>query len=185
MIQIPTKRAGGEALPYLRLGRGDRPQLHPPSGDSSDGPDLSSLQHPQQLDLRLEREARHLVEKEGTPCGGAEESRSIGYCAGKCPPTMPEELPFNKLAGQRAAVNVHQAPGPATPPVNGLREQLFPCPRLADQENVKVAGSERLSNLHGAEKGSGAAENSGSFCPGESLRTGGRVAARKAAVVWR
>jgi hypothetical protein len=64
--------------------------------------------HAQQRGLRLGRQGIHLVEEEGTPVGLADQAGGLGFRVGESAATVAEQLAFDGVFRQGAAIDRHE-----------------------------------------------------------------------------
>src|SRR5205809_3017669 len=88
--------------------------------------EFAFLQHPQQLDLQIERSAVDLVEENRARVSRLETTRSIVDRAGECTADMAKELAFKEALAQGAAIHTNEGTaGPHAEPMNGSGDHLL------------------------------------------------------------
>ncbi len=98
------------------------------------------FEHAQQLGLHGERQLADLVEEDRSARSGLERAGPRPHRAGEGAPRMPEQLPLDERAGQRRAVDDDERlRGALRGRVDGARRQLLAGPRLAEQQDRRVA----------------------------------------------
>ena len=108
--------------------------------------ELVLLQHAEQLDLQLGRGGVDLVEEDGAGVGGLEAAGAVVDGAGERAADVAEQLAFQQVLGQGAAVDADERAAAArAEPVDGLGDQFLAGARLAQQQHRGV----RLGHLPG------------------------------------
>ena len=94
--------------------------------------------------MQLRRGGVDLVEEDGAGVGGLEAAGAVVDGPGERPADVAEELAFQEVLGQRAAVDANERAAAArTEPVDRLGDQLLARARLAQQQHRGV----RLGHL--------------------------------------
>ncbi|HMG17662.1 MAG TPA: hypothetical protein VK573_02970 [Gemmatimonadales bacterium] len=95
---------------------------------------LSGVQHPQQLRLTIQRQLMQLVKEEGTAVSGGNEPLAVNGIRIRSAP-RPEQQPLDQVLRERAAVEIHDPPAPATPGMDVLGEHFLAGTGFAHKKN--------------------------------------------------
>ncbi len=98
------------------------------------------MQRAEDRRLRRGAELAHLVEEESSFVRDAEEPRLVGGGAGERAFADAEELCLDQVRRERAAVDRDEGPLPAGQIVHRARHDLFPGPRLTEDEHGQRRG---------------------------------------------
>src|SRR5262249_42181073 len=109
----------------IAVGGGDDAQIDGDRARRADGCDLALLDDAEERRLRLERQIADLVEKQRPTVGRAYEAQTVGEGAGERALPVAEELGFDELGGERAAVHRDERAGSTRARVDRLREDLL------------------------------------------------------------
>jgi len=108
----------------------------------ADATDLAALEHPQQPRLQRPRQFADLVQKQCAAVGDLEEPGPMLVGAREGAAAMTEQLAFDEVLRQRAAVHRDEGPrGAAAPLVNRAGDELLARPRLPAHEHRRIARS--------------------------------------------
>ena len=103
----------------------------------AESPQFALLQHPKQLDLEVWRHFPDFVEKERSAVGDLEEAGLVSIRIRKGPATETEEFTLEELAGERAAVEGHEAlPRPRTLAMDCPGDDFLAGTRLPFEEDA-------------------------------------------------
>ena len=134
--QVFAQLAGADRLHRVAVGRGqdaDIGLLHLGRPDPHEG---AGLEHAQQLDLQVERHLGDLVQKERAAAGSLEEADVLAVGAGEAPLLVAEDLAFDQVRRDRAAVDREERAGaPPAQVVHGLRDDFLAGAALAGDEH--------------------------------------------------
>ncbi len=119
-----------------------------------DGPDGLLLNRAQQLYLHVQRQLGGLVQEQGSALGGLKESRFVRHRPREATLQMPEELAFEQIARDGAAVDRDvRVPRTRALFVNHARHELLAGARLTADINRRLAARHfpygRAGPLHG------------------------------------
>ncbi len=112
------------------------------------------LQRPQQLDLHGRRHGADFVQEQRAAGGGLEQALAVGAGAGEAALDVPEQLAFEQMLRDGAAVDRHERPaGARALGVDQARHALLADTRLAADEHRRLAarelGDHDPQRLHG------------------------------------
>jgi hypothetical protein len=125
-IQILSKAAGSDFVLKVPVGGGHHPHINAYRLAAADRVDLALLQHPQQLDLHVQRQVADFIEEDGAAVGQLEAANPVGHGPGESPLAVTEELAFNQILGNGRTVDGHKiATAPLRLLMQGSRHQLF------------------------------------------------------------
>src|SRR5262249_43045962 len=147
-VEIGTKALrlhfGAQAL----VGGGDDAHVDLVVVRAADALDLATLEHAQDLRLQIERELADLVEEDRAARCGFEGALARSDRAGEGAALVTEELAFEKLRGNRAAVDDDERPvAPHALAVDRLRRRFFSGARFTFDEHGRVARRSALEKL--------------------------------------
>ena len=137
---------------------------------AADALETALLQHAQQLDLHLQRHVADLVQEQRAAFGKLEAADAGRQCAGKCAFFMAEQLAFQKIRGNGAAIHRHERMSrPARQLVNVARHHFLAGAGLAQDQHIGIEGSDLLDEpMHRAHGARGAARTKAMGCPAAS-----------------
>ncbi len=94
----------------IPVGCGDDADIHLERLTASHPFELSLLQHPQKLDLGVERQLGHFVQEQRSSVSQFESAHPSLGRSGKGAFFVAEQLAFNETRGNRAAVDLDEGP---------------------------------------------------------------------------
>src|SRR5271163_3197542 len=121
MKKILAKAAGGDGSVEILIGGGDYTHVDCDLTVASQAVEGRTIQHTQQLDLRLKLQFADFVEEERALVGEFEQAGLGRIGPGEGALFITEQLALDQILGQRGAVDVD--PGPAAP-VRGLMNRV-------------------------------------------------------------
>jgi hypothetical protein len=123
-------------LAQVAVGRGDHADVDPRRPGLAHAPDLTLLQHAQELRLQVEGQLADLVEEERPTVGRLDQPLLRLGRAGERAAHVAEQLGRDQLARDGPAVHDHERPGGARRgAMDGLGDRLLPRPGLPFQED--------------------------------------------------
>ena len=116
---------------------------------AADPLDKAVLQHPQEADLRFERQFADFVQKQRAHVGPLEPALASLGRAGETAPFVAEKLRIDQLAWNRAAVDAKERPAVAVAAVvDRAGDQLLARTRLAQDQHRHVGPADHFDALH-------------------------------------
>ena len=119
---------------------------------AADPLETALLQHAQQLDLHLQRHVADLIEEQRAALGEFEASEAGRQRAGEGALFVTEQLAFQKIGGNRAAIDRHERmPGAPGQFMDVAGDHFLAGSRLAENQHIGIEGSDLLDQaMHGA-----------------------------------
>ena len=108
--EVLAKAAGGDGLGENHVGGGDHAAIGLDRVGSADALESAVLEHAQQLGLHSQGHLADLVEEQSASLRQVEPAFLLAIGAGEGPAFVAEELAFEKVLGQRRAVDGDQRP---------------------------------------------------------------------------
>src|SRR5262249_33771520 len=134
--QILAKTVCPDHFSKVAVGRGDQTDIDLNRLVRSDSPDLTLLNHAQQLHLETEGSFRNLVEKNRSAARALEQAFSRARRASERTSLMAVEFAFKQCFGQRAAIHHNERRARALAvSVNGAGDKFLSRPAVANNEN--------------------------------------------------
>jgi hypothetical protein len=129
---------------------------------AADRSDRPLLQHPQQLDLHLQRHLPDLVEEDGAAGGLGEQAGAVAAGVGERALDVAEQLALEQVGRHRAAVDGHERLVLARAQVvDGAGDQLLAGAALAGDEHGRVAVGDPVDQLADPADGRALADDAG------------------------
>ena len=137
--QVLTELAAPYPLAQILVGSGDNAYIHMHLPVGAQRHDHPLLNEAQQRYLCLGRQLVYLVEKQGSPVGDFQLAFGALFGVGKGPLFIAEELRFDQVLGDSAAVDRHEAAGcAAAAAVDEPGDHLLAGTRFAGQQHRRV-----------------------------------------------
>src|SRR5262249_27329654 len=137
--EISAEPSRSNRLREVAIRRRNDPHVDADRSVRPDRLELLLLEHPQELDLRLERKLADLVEEDRSTVGQLEASHPPFEGAGEGALHVAEELALDQAGRDGGAVHLHERPvAPGAPVVYGPGDQLLPGPGLSLDQHAGV-----------------------------------------------
>src|SRR5579885_598427 len=135
-------------LGQVHVGRADDPHVHLDAAVRAELLDLPLLEHAEQLELHVERDALDIVEKERAAARQLDLAHAVVNRARERAALVAEELALEQRVGERGAVDGDEAAVlPLALEVNRPRRELLARPRLAVDQDRRVVLREHADRL--------------------------------------
>ena len=137
VVEIFAQLTATHRVHRLAIGRGNDPHVGLEGLVRADPHERSSLEHPQQLDLKIERHLGDLIEEQRAAVRPLEKAAMLPDRPGKAALLVTEEFALNQLRRDRTAIDRQKGMG-ATPRqfMNRLRDHFLAGPALAHQQHA-------------------------------------------------
>jgi len=165
--EVFAEGAVGDGRFEVDVGGGEDAGVERAGFIGADGAELVFLEGAEEFDLELEGELADFVEKEGAFAGLGEEAMAVGVGAGEGAFDVAEELAFDEVGGEAAAVDDDKgevAAGAGV--VDGAGDEFLACAGLAGDEDGLAGGGDVGDLAEELLHAGGVADEAGEFVAG-------------------
>src|SRR5207237_927738 len=145
IVEILAERAGLDQRAQVAMRRRDDSNVHAAHLGLAEAANFVSLEHAEELRLKLHRQIPDFIDEEGAFVSRLEDTLARGDRAGERAARMPEKLRFDESRAHRAAVEDDEwFAGPFSLAVERSRDELLAGARFADYEHRLIVGRKAL-----------------------------------------
>ncbi len=149
MVEVAPESALLHGFAQIHVGGRDNPHVHRYFTCASQTVVRSAVQHAQQLDLHLQVQLAHFVQKQRAGVGYFEEPLFHGIRPAECASLVPEQFAFQQVIRQGGAVYVHPRTRAAERMmVHRARHHFFAAAGFARDQDSRVALGDPLDHAH-------------------------------------